>query len=164
MFQISNPIIFKYSSISLFKIITISFYPTFISAPRKHANATKILIHTIAFSDRKKDLVKLQFGEYVSLGKVEAELKVCPSVENICVYGDSSKNNIVAIMCPIQKNLEDLGRSLGKLDLRREKLCLDEDINRALLQELVATGKKGKKGLCVCACVYVYFGSLQIWL
>ena len=26
--------------------------------------------------DRKKDLVKLQFGEYVSLGKVEAELKV----------------------------------------------------------------------------------------
>lgn len=94
--------------------------------------------------DRKKDLVKLQFGEYVSLGKVEAELKVCPSVENICVYGDSSKNNIVAIMCPIQRNLEDLGKSLGKLDLRREKLCLDEDINKALLQELVATGKKAK--------------------
>ena len=31
--------------------------------------------------DRKKDLVKLQFGEYVSLGKVEAVLKGCPVVQ-----------------------------------------------------------------------------------
>ena len=38
--------------------------------------------------DRKKDLVKLQLGEYVSLGKVEALLKTCSLVENICVYGD----------------------------------------------------------------------------
>ena len=37
---------------------------------------------------RKKDLVKLQSGEYVSLGKVEALLKTCSLVENICVYGD----------------------------------------------------------------------------
>ena len=39
-------------------------------------------------SHRKKDLVKLQSGEYVSLGKVEALLKTCSLVENICVYGD----------------------------------------------------------------------------
>ena len=38
--------------------------------------------------DRKKDLVKLQLGEYVSLGKVEAQLKTHPLVDNICVYGD----------------------------------------------------------------------------
>ncbi|CAG9133467.1 unnamed protein product [Plutella xylostella] len=50
--------------------------------------------------DRKKDLVKLQAGEYVSLGKVEAELKTCPVVENICVYGDSSKNHTVALLVP----------------------------------------------------------------
>ncbi len=35
--------------------------------------------------DRKKDLVKLQHGEYVSLGKVEAVLKTCDVVDNICV-------------------------------------------------------------------------------
>lgn len=36
--------------------------------------------------DRKKDLVKLQAGEYVSLGKVEAALKSLPLVDNICAY------------------------------------------------------------------------------
>lgn len=36
--------------------------------------------------DRKKDLVKLQAGEYVSLGKVEAALKNCPLIDNICAY------------------------------------------------------------------------------
>ncbi|XP_037534383.1 long-chain-fatty-acid--CoA ligase 3-like [Nematolebias whitei] len=38
--------------------------------------------------DRKKDLVKLQAGEYVSLGKVEAVLRNCPLVDNICVYAN----------------------------------------------------------------------------
>lgn len=38
------------------------------------------------FSDRKKDLVKLQAGEYVSLGKIEAALKNSPLIDNICVY------------------------------------------------------------------------------
>lgn len=38
--------------------------------------------------DRKKDLVKLQAGEYVSLGKVESALKNCPLIENICAYAN----------------------------------------------------------------------------
>ncbi|MEQ2171165.1 hypothetical protein GOODEAATRI_007914 [Goodea atripinnis] len=38
--------------------------------------------------DRKKDLVKLQAGEYVSLGKVEAVLKNCPLIDNICAYAN----------------------------------------------------------------------------
>ncbi|KAK3888793.1 hypothetical protein Pcinc_007177 [Petrolisthes cinctipes] len=99
---------------------------------------------SVKIIDRKKDLVKLQFGEYVSLGKVEAALKVCPVIENMCVYADSSKNNIVAIVSPVQKNLEDLAHGLGKEDLRREKLCLDDDVNKAILDELINTGKKAK--------------------
>ena len=38
---------------------------------------------TFRLIDRKKDLVKLQLGEYVSLGKVEAQLKTNPVVDNI---------------------------------------------------------------------------------
>lgn len=39
-------------------------------------------------ADRKKDLVKLQAGEYVSLGKVEAALKNLPLIDNICAYAN----------------------------------------------------------------------------
>ena len=48
----------------------------------------------LSIVDRKKDLVKLQLGEYVSLGKVEAVLKGCSVVNNICVYGESSRQTV----------------------------------------------------------------------
>ena len=35
------------------------------------------------FADRKKDLVKLQMGEYVSLSKVETAIKMCPLVDQV---------------------------------------------------------------------------------
>lgn len=57
--------------------------------------------------DRKKDLVKLQVGEYVSLGKVESELKTCALVDNICVYGDPSKQYCVALIVPALKQVSD---------------------------------------------------------
>lgn len=44
--------------------------------------------HTHTSTDRKKDLVKLQAGEYVSLGKVEAVLKNCSLIDNICAYAN----------------------------------------------------------------------------
>lgn len=58
---------------------------------------------TLKIIDRKKDLVKLQFGEYVSLGKVESVLKTCPIVENICIYGDATKSYCVALLSPDRK-------------------------------------------------------------
>ncbi|NXL87875.1 ACSL3 ligase, partial [Alectura lathami] len=45
--------------------------------------------------DRKKDLVKLQAGEYVSLGKVEAALKNVALVDNICVYASRCIHGII---------------------------------------------------------------------
>ena len=50
---------------------------------------------TVRIIDRKKDLVKLQLGEYVSLGKVESQLKTNYLVDNICVYGNPYKVIIV---------------------------------------------------------------------
>ena len=58
------------------------------------------------FVDRKKDLVKLQAGEYVSLGKVETALKMCPLVDQICVYADSSKMYTVCLAVPNPKHLK----------------------------------------------------------
>ena len=61
---------------------------------------------TMKVIDRKKDLVKLQGGEYVSLGKVESLLKIHPAIENICVCGDSSKGYVVCLVIPAQTYLD----------------------------------------------------------
>lgn len=91
-------------------------------------------------TDRKKDLVKLQAGEYVSLGKVEAELKTCPVVENICVYGDSSKHFTVALVVPNPQQLTELAGG----DRPFEQLCQDPQVEKAVLKELEQHAKKCK--------------------
>lgn len=94
--------------------------------------------------DRKKDLVKLQAGEYVSLGKVEAELKTCPVVENICVYGDASKDHTVALVVPNPSHLSAIAARLHKDHLSFEQLCADPQMEKAVLSELADHGKKCK--------------------
>ncbi|KAK9511143.1 hypothetical protein O3M35_005763 [Rhynocoris fuscipes] len=98
----------------------------------------------IKIIDRKKDLVKLQAGEYVSLGKVEAELKTCPVVENICVYGDSNKDYTVALVVPNQTHLFAIAERLGLGNQSFEELCSNSKIEKVVLEELVAHGKKCK--------------------
>jgi long-chain acyl-CoA synthetase len=94
--------------------------------------------------DRKKDLVKLQFGEYVSLGKVESEMKTCPIVENICVYGESSKMFCVALVCPSTKHLQTIAEKLGRNGVSFEVMCRDPELEKAVLKELQEHGKKCK--------------------
>ncbi|XP_044742056.1 long-chain-fatty-acid--CoA ligase 4 isoform X2 [Chrysoperla carnea] len=121
--------------------------------------------------DRKKDLVKLQAGEYVSLGKVEAELNTHPLVDNICVYGDSSKQFTIAFIVPNQKQLEDFAVKKLNLDVCKltqqhqqnntdttntnslsgdsntqtfEMLCKNKQVEQAIIKELVEYGKKCK--------------------
>jgi long-chain acyl-CoA synthetase len=95
---------------------------------------------TLKIIDRKKDLVKLQFGEYVSLGKVESILKTCSIVENICVYGDSKRSYVVALVCPDRPALTRLAEKLGKSG-SIEELVQDRDVVGAVLRELMTQGK-----------------------
>jgi len=97
---------------------------------------------SVKIIDRKKDLVKLQLGEYVSLGKVESQLKTHPLVENICVYGDSYKSHTVAVMVPIRNALEKLATDLGKTYSDYKELCEDSDIVQAVVKTLGIHGIK----------------------
>ncbi|KAL1124303.1 hypothetical protein AAG570_002071 [Ranatra chinensis] len=99
----------------------------------------------IKIIDRKKDLVKLQAGEYVSLGKVETELKTCPVVENICVYGDASKDYTVALVVPNQAHLKNLAMRLDlPEDLTFEQQCSNPRIEQAVIAALAEHGRKCK--------------------
>lgn len=101
--------------------------------------------------DRKKDLVKLQAGEYVSLGKViyklnkampcsvsfdifivqvESVMKTNPLVDNLCVYAASDKTHTVALLVPAKDQLEKFA---GKIDpsyrtKEMEELCANKDV------------------------------------
>lgn len=96
----------------------------------------------IKIIDRKKDLVKLQAGEYVSLGKVEAELKTCPVVENICVYGESTKTYTVALVVPNPAPLKALAEKAGLPNLPHEQLCKLPACEQVVLRELADHARK----------------------
>lgn len=97
---------------------------------------------TIKIIDRRKDLVKLQFGEYVSLGKVESELKSSTYVDNICVIGDSFHDHLIALVVPNPKSLKQLAQTLNKEDRPLSELCRDSDITRAVTQDIIAHAKR----------------------
>ncbi|XP_072312571.1 fatty acid CoA ligase Acsl3-like [Eucyclogobius newberryi] len=81
--------------------------------------------------DRKKDLVKLQAGEYVSLGKVESMLKNCPLIDNICAYANSDETYVIGFAVPNQKHFLVLAAQYGVRGSFTE-LC-----NNRTMEELV---------------------------
>lgn len=85
--------------------------------------------------DRKKDLVKLQAGEYVSLGKVESALKNCPLVDNICAYANSDQNYVISFVVPNQKKLTELAKQRG-ITGTWEEICTHPEMEREVLKEL----------------------------
>lgn len=98
-----------------------------------------MLYHT----DRKKDLVKLQGGEYVAVGQVETVLKMVPIVEQIYIHADSNHEFTVVFIVPSTKHLEDLAESLG-VSGELEDLCKDKKVESEVLKKLTESGIKGE--------------------
>ncbi|CAH1183333.1 unnamed protein product [Phaedon cochleariae] len=94
--------------------------------------------------DRKKDLVKLQAGEYVSLGKVESELGTHSLVENVCVYGKSTKNSCVALIAPNKAKLAAFAEARGVVGRTFDRICADSGVVKAVLQSVTEHGLRGK--------------------
>ncbi|XP_064455823.1 long-chain-fatty-acid--CoA ligase 4-like isoform X2 [Ornithodoros turicata] len=97
---------------------------------------------TVKIIDRKKDLVKLQFGEYVSLGKIETELKTCPIIDNLCVYGSSYHTYLIALVAPNHKQIQMLATQAGKEKLSFKELCEDPEIIKAAVEMISTHGRK----------------------
>lgn len=97
---------------------------------------------TIKIVDRRKDLVKLQFGEYISLGKVESELKGATYVDNLCVIGDSLHDHLIALVVPNPKTIKTLAETFGKGHLSYKELCKDEEITKAVTKDIIDFARK----------------------
>ncbi|MBN3295708.1 ACSL3 ligase, partial [Amia calva] len=93
--------------------------------------------------DRKKDLVKLQAGEYVSLGKVEAVLKNCPLIDNICAYANSDQSYVIGFIVPNQKQLMALAEQ-KKIRGSWEEICNNSEMEKEVLR-IIAEAAIGAK-------------------
>jgi len=91
--------------------------------------------------DRKKDLVKLQQGEYVALSKVENAMKNCTLVEVPMCYAESTYDYCVALICPSHAALKQLAKSLGLESEDVEVLCEDPKIVAEVSKQILAAVK-----------------------
>ena len=88
--------------------------------------------------------MKLQGGEYVSYGKVEAVLKTSALIESICLHADPSQDFVVCIAVP---NMAALGETLsGAIGIKAPPAtadsCTDESVQRKVIQVLTEYGLK----------------------
>ncbi|NXC62660.1 ACSL4 ligase, partial [Aleadryas rufinucha] len=93
--------------------------------------------------DRKKDLVKLQAGEYVSLGKVEAALKNCSLIDNICAYAKSDQSYVISFVVPNQKKLTALAEQKG-ISGSWVDICNNPTMEAEILREIKEVANKMK--------------------
>jgi len=56
--------------------------------------------NSLSIIDRKSQLIKLQNGEYISLGRIETALQGSPFVEQACVFARPQKRGSVALIVP----------------------------------------------------------------
>ncbi|CAF0944544.1 unnamed protein product [Didymodactylos carnosus] len=97
---------------------------------------------TIKIVDRKKDLIKLRGGEYVSLTKVEMAIGKVPIVENCCLCASSSAEYTVLLVSPNQKNMTSYTEK--HFDTKEwQKLIDDEEFVGQVLKDVQEACRKG---------------------
>merc|ERR1712194_309987 len=79
--------------------------------------------------DRKKDLWKGPQGEYVSLSKVEAALKLSPTVEVPMVYGKTGGEFPIAILCVVESEIRKIAAANSLESQSLEDLCAHDLVN-----------------------------------
>ncbi|GAV71977.1 AMP-binding domain-containing protein [Cephalotus follicularis] len=94
--------------------------------------------------DRKKDIVKLQHGEYVSLGKVESALGVSPYVDNIMLHADPFHSYCVALVVASQHSLECWASKQGITFSDFADLCNKEETVKEVQASLLKEAKKAR--------------------
>ncbi len=79
--------------------------------------------------DRKKEIFKLAQGEYIAPSKLEGEYSKSRYVANLCIYGNSFKNFLVAVIVPDKETVFEFLKRKGKTNASslKELNCKIED-------------------------------------
>ncbi|ORX84997.1 long-chain-fatty-acid--CoA ligase 5-like protein [Anaeromyces robustus] len=94
--------------------------------------------------DRKKNIFKLQQGEYVAPENIESKLDN-PYISQLFVYGTSLCSKLVAIVVPDQEVLAPVVKEkFGIENATLEDLCKNKDVKTLILDEIKRMAKETK--------------------
>ena len=94
--------------------------------------------------DRVKEIFKLSQGEYIIPAKLESIYSKSTLIQQIMIYGNSSMNNIIGIICPDKKHCaEALEISIEELIKNEENKELKNLILRDLLKLAIEANFNG---------------------
>ena len=82
--------------------------------------------NSLSIIDRKKQMIKLNNGEYVALGKVDTCLTESKYIDMACCIAKTAKNGILAIVIPNQTNCQTLVDKAGN----------EEDLAKLILKAI----------------------------
>ena len=78
--------------------------------------------------DRKKNIFKLQQGQYVASEKVEVVYAASPVVGETFLYGDSTQNFAVAVISVKEEALRKLAEHIGIKKESLEDICHSKQV------------------------------------
>jgi len=93
--------------------------------------------------DRKKNIFKLSQGEYVAPEKIELLYERCPLVSQVCVYGQSTKNNLIALVLPDEVAAKKWAKENGVEENSMEELARNKEFRKDILDKLTKIGRDG---------------------
>ncbi|XP_030835502.1 long-chain-fatty-acid--CoA ligase 5 [Strongylocentrotus purpuratus] len=96
---------------------------------------------TLKLIDRKKHIFKMSQGVYIAPEKIENTLVRNPLIQQVFVYGDSTKANLVGIVVPDPESFPAFAAKSGVKGSLRE-ICQDKKAKDALLARLQEYGRR----------------------
>eukprot|EP01133_Synstelium_polycarpum_P014356 gene14356-16940_t len=98
---------------------------------------------SLSIIDRKKNIFKLSQGEYIAVEKIEGIIGKSQLVAQVCVYGESQKSCVIAIIHPHQDKAEEWAKS-NNVNGSFKEICENKEFNTYLLNDITSVSKKSK--------------------
>lgn len=109
----------------------------------------------IKLIDRRKNMFKMQQGEYIAPEKLENDLSISNWLLQLFLYGDSLQPYLIGIVVPKKESVMEWAKENG-VQGAYEDICKNEELNNTILRDLTALAREKKVNL------YLIFSMLVL--